>query len=721
MLIAPLPDNEEARIKQLYDLDILDTFEEQAYDDLTYLAAQICDAPISLISLIDRDRQFLKSHYGLDVNEVSRDLGFCPHAILDNDLTIIEDSSKDERFYDNPLVTGAPHVNFYAGAPLIFPGDLRIGTLCIVDHKARSITPEQQHALQALARQVVSQLELRKSLRKMEISEARKQSHASILEKLAKGNSLETVLQAITHSIEQEIEGAFCSILILEQDGKRLRTGAAPALPDFYNEAIQQLEVGAQTGGCGAAAHSGERVIVDNISAHPFWQPLKQVTDKLGLASCWSEPIFDSKGNVLGAFAIYFSEPRTPQASDINSIEHAANLAGIAIQQKHKEESLIRAERLAVSANIAKSEFLSNMSHELRTPLNAIMGFGQLLEMTSEDSATQQNAGEIVKAGRHLLELISDILDLSTIEAGKLQLAMQHCRLGAVVDECLSLVRPLAQKQRVRINNNITDTTRSCVHVDPVRLKQVLLNLLSNAIKYNLPDGTVTLESEVVDDKFLRIQVNDTGKGLTRQQQQKLFQPFERLDTDKSIEGTGIGLAISKRLIELMGASMGYASQQGQGSSFWVQLELSQDDRPEASRSEPDASDEADDAQSSDRKSILYVEDNPANLNLVKQVVERYTPYNFIPAADAETGLVLAREQVPDLILMDINLPGMDGYTAIQQLQADAVTQHIPVIVVSANALPDDIEKGKQAGCYDYLTKPINMKALLDMLKQLLG
>lgn len=738
MLSAPLPDNEEERLKKLYELNILDTFEEQAYDDLTHLAAQICDVPIALISLIDRDRQFLKSHYGLNVNEISREFGFCPHAILDNDLTIVEDAKKDERFHDNPLVTDGPRVNFYAGAPLIFSGDIRIGTLCVVDYKARTITPDQQLALQALARQVVSQLELRQSveelknfnkyrtayLTKMEHSETRERSRGSILEKLAKGSSLGDVLDAIALSIENEIEGALCSILTLDDEGKHLLIGAAPSLPKFYNDAIHGLEIGYGIGSCGTAAHSGQRIIVEDVQVHPFWESFKELTSKAGLVSCWSEPIINKENNVLGTFAIYFATPCVPDKAGLSTIEYAAHLTGIAIQHKQKEESLIKAERMAVSANMAKSEFLSNMSHELRTPLNAIMGFGQLLEMAAEhevDKEAKNNASEIVKAGSHLLELINEILDLSKIEAGKLKLHIKDCSLNDLLHECIKLIKPLAARQAIHIIDDITFAADHTINVDHTRMKQVLLNLLSNSIKFNKPEGTVTLACEAIGTEYLRIKVTDTGKGLTKQQQKKLFSPFERVDTDKNIEGTGIGLVISKRMVELMGGAVGFDSQPGHGSTFWVQVVLSQTNKQRSSIAEPDAINVASNSvEPSPQKTILYIEDNPANLDMVKQVIEKFTSYGFISAPNAHLGFVLAEAKIPDLILMDINLPGMDGYEARNQLQMNPATCNIPMIAVSANAMSSDIKKGMQAGFKNYLTKPVNMKMLLSMVTQLL-
>jgi signal transduction histidine kinase len=576
MLAAPIPDNETARINKLYELNILDTLEEQAYDDLTFLAAQICDVPIALISLIDRDRQFLKSHYGLDVNEMSREIGFCPHAILDDEVTIVEDATKDERFYDNPLVTSGPKVKFYAGAPLIFSNDLRLGTLCIIDNKARTITPTQQKSLEALARQVVSQFELRQSVNELLISKVREYAHSNILEKLAKGSQLNEVLELIVSSIETEIEGALCSILLLDEEGKHLLYGAAPNLPKFYNDAIHNLEIGPEVGSCGTAAYTGQRVIAEDLQNHPYWKPFKALTSRAGLAACWSEPIFSNEGKVLGTFAIYYSTPHLPDDKGLSTIEYAANLAGISIQHKQEEQELITAKSLAEEANQAKSQFLSSMSHELRTPLNAILGFSQLLELDEKDKEKKKNIQEIIDGGNHLLELVNEMLELTKIESGNVELSIGNHSLHKILNSSLTMIKPLADKHAIQIDDKVSSLPDINISIDEMRFKQVLLNLLSNAIKYNSEKGKVTIDCSSNDKNMLCLSITDTGKGFTAEQFSLLFEPFERFSAANSnIEGTGLGLVIAKDLIDLMGGTINVESEVGKGSSFIIYIPLS--------------------------------------------------------------------------------------------------------------------------------------------------
>lgn len=592
MQSAPLPVNEDQRLQKLYELDILDTLEEQEYDDLTHLAAQICGVPIALISLIDRDRQFLKSHHGLDINELSRELGFCPHAILDDDLTIVEDTSKDERFFDNPLVTDGPSVKFYAGAPLIFSDNIRIGTICIVDHKPRVLTTDQKKAMQALARQVVSLLELRQAVKELEISntqrsevlikqqrsEKREHARGSILEMLAKDASLGVVLETLACSIESEMEGAHCSILLLDEEGKRLLHGAAPGLPDFYNQVIHRLEIGQGVGSCGTAAFTGKRVIVENIQNHPYWTPFKELASKANLAACWSEPILDSENKVLGTFTIYYSAPCVPDGDGLTTIEYAANLAGIAIQRKRKEELLIATKQAAEDANRAKSEFLSTMSHELRTPLTSIQGsLGLLLgNVTGELPPMAIEMLDVAhRNGERLIRLINDLLDISKIEAGKMEFRLENHNLNKLLQQAMDVNKAYADRLDIKLQLNLPDEDIYSV-VDVDRFAQVMANLISNAVKFSYENGNVEVSLACHDGK-VRVSVKDYGLGIAQAFHKHLFEKFTQQDSTDSRQrgGTGLGLAISKRIVKNMGGKIGFETELGKGSEFYFDFPVS--------------------------------------------------------------------------------------------------------------------------------------------------
>ena len=393
-----------------------------------------------------------------------------------------------------------------------------------------------------------------------------------------------------------------------------------------------------------------------------------------------------------------------------------------ALAHHRNQTQLVYARNEAIEASQAKSEFLSSMSHELRTPLTAIIGFGQVLEQTIKDEETKSYVSEITKAGDHLLELINDILDLSAIESGKLSLSLDIVSLQDIFSECLSLMTPIAEKRDLRIIQPSFENVVYLVKADYMRLKQVLLNLLSNAIKYNREGGNITLVVENRAENRLRITVSDTGMGINKLNQKQLFQRFNRLGAQTTtIEGTGIGLVITKNIIELMNGAIGFTSKEGQGSSFWIDIDKTEDEaninqnQYELIESTPDASEIV-----TNHKKILYIEDNPVNLRLVTVIIKKQSPHELISAPDGKLGLELAISLHPDLILLDINLPGIDGYEVLKMIRENSQIKNIPVIAVTANAMKSDIEKGTEAGFDDYVTKPIVVSDLLGAINKIL-
>jgi PAS domain S-box-containing protein len=385
--------------------------------------------------------------------------------------------------------------------------------------------------------------------------------------------------------------------------------------------------------------------------------------------------------------------------------------------RKQVELDLHKAMAVADKANLAKSDFLSSMSHELRTPLSAILGFAQLMESgtPSPTIAQKRSIDQILKAGWYLLELINEILDLALIESGKLPLSLEPISLTEVVNECHAMIEPQAQKRDIRISFPEFDMPYF-VKADRTRVKQVLINLLSNAIKYNKVSGSVVVSYASPRPGRIRICVKDSGEGLAADKLAQLFQPFNRLGKETGIdEGTGIGLTVSKRLIELMKGEIGVESTVGQGSLFWIELNLT----PEplvVTAAKPAAAAQAQAQTGAHLRTLLYVEDNPANLMLVEDLIARRPDLRLLSAADGSIGLEFARAYLPDVILMDINLPGISGIQALKILRADPATSHIPVIAVSANAMPRDIKKGLDAGFFRYLTKPIKVDEFMDTL-----
>jgi len=389
--------------------------------------------------------------------------------------------------------------------------------------------------------------------------------------------------------------------------------------------------------------------------------------------------------------------------------------------RKQIELDLHGAMGVAEKANLAKSDFLSSMSHELRTPLSAILGFAQLLESGEPlPTPTQKRSiDQILQAGWYLLELINEILDLALIESGKLSLSIEPISLSEVMHECQAMIEPQAQKRAISVS--FPRFENLCfVKADRTRLKQVLINLLSNAIKYNKIGGTVSVGCILDDSKRVRICVRDSGAGLNSEMQAQLFQPFNRLGKENSAEeGTGIGLVVCKRLVELMGGTIGAESTVGEGSMFWIELEamltpqsfITTEIRPVVQRQIHTGT---------PLHTLLYIEDNPANLMLVEDIISRRSDIRLLSARDADIGIEMARDFLPDVILMDINLPGISGIKALKILAEDQKTRNIPVIALSANAMPYDIKRGLEAGFFHYLTKPLKVNEFMYTLDTVL-
>ena len=390
----------------------------------------------------------------------------------------------------------------------------------------------------------------------------------------------------------------------------------------------------------------------------------------------------------------------------------------LALQETNAE--LVAARTAAETANLAKSDFLSSMSHELRTPLNAVLGFAQLLASEQPPpSATQQRAlDQILKGGWYLLRLINEILDLALIESGKLTMSHEAMDLADVLLDCQAMIGPQAQKRGISLRLPALDRAYF-VHADRTRVKQVMINLLSNAIKYNRRGGSVAVDCAMSAGDTVRVSVSDNGIGLTEEQLAQLFQPFNRLGQDEGAEeGTGIGLVVTRQLVELMGGTIGVVSVVGSGTTFWFELAATT-----APVLTPDALEPicAPATLSASLRTLLYVEDNPANLALVEQLIERRPDLKLLTATDAHQGIQLALAYQPEVILMDINLPGISGFGCLKILHDDPSTAHIPVLALSANAMPRDIEKGLAAGFFRYLTKPINVNQFMEALDQALS
>ncbi len=362
------------------------------------------------------------------------------------------------------------------------------------------------------------------------------------------------------------------------------------------------------------------------------------------------------------------------------------------------------------------------MSHELRSPLNAILGFAQLMESGPPPPTESQRASivQILQAGWYLLELINEILDLALIESGKLSLSLESMSLAEVLADCQAMIEPQTLRNNIQVSFPQFDSPQF-VHADRTRVKQVFINLLSNAIKYNRAGGSVVVSCGPGLSNRTRINFRDTGEGLSADKLAQLFQPFNRLGQEVGAEeGTGIGLVVSKRLVELMGGQIGAHSTVGVGSDFWVEFDSTEEPQPAAAVSPNPVSLLRANGHAA-QHTVLCVEDNLANLTLIEKLVARRPDIRLLSARDGRSGIDIALTSQPDVVLMDINLPGINGIQALRILSDNPATARIPVIALSANAMPRDIEKGLQAGFYRYLTKPIRVAELMETLDEALS
>ncbi|CAA7625234.1 conserved hypothetical protein [Candidatus Terasakiella magnetica] len=443
------------------------------------------------------------------------------------------------------------------------------------------------------------------------------------------------------------------------------------------------------------------KTIRKGIAAGAGWQgqlPIRRADGTTFISASNIGVVTDAEGHVQYAFNIFHDfTPELARRMELDNARHAAE-----------------------AANRTKSEFLSSMSHELRTPLNAVLGFAEVLLAATDNPLTDKQrgyVGYILSGGAHLLELINEVLDLARIEAGGVMLEVTTIQLRSVIDESLSLSNTIFAKYEVAPVDETTDCD-ALVLADPLRAKQLILNLLSNAAKYNRRGGTVTVSCENVESGFHRLTIADTGNGIPDRKQDQLFKAFSRLGAEATeIEGTGIGLVLTKTLIESMGGRIGFSSVVGEGSRFWLDFPLSTDSLQAPSTVTEDTS--ALHYCVEDRL-VLYIEDNAANISLMEALFHQLAPMRLITATNAEDGLVLAESNQPDVILLDINLPGVNGFDAVARLKENEATRHIPVVGFSADAAGETTKRALASGFGDYLTKPIKLSALLRSLNRMM-
>lgn len=730
---SPIPDDEEQRLTLLRSLKLLDTSPDASLDRLTELACEIFDVPIALISLVDQDRQWFKARQGISLSELPRDISFCGHAVALDAPLIVEDAMQHDDFADNPLVEGSPYIRFYAGHPLRPLEGQPIGTLCLIDTRPRAFDERARRMMAQLAMQADDLLHLH--LARQTYLQDHQQYHRTntLLRVLHQGITDYQALMAgdrlwqfLMQALRELTQSEYALIgEVVEKDAARaLRIHAITDLSwsEESRELLKRLRSGdmMMTNPNSLLGHvfsRGRTVITDDLANHslrsggfpPGHPPLHNY---MGV------PIYDGD-EVIGMYAIANGAKGYDQDM-LDWLEPFTATCALLInlyRQFAERETVMRefatARDQAEQANRAKSEFLSSMSHELRTPLNAILGFAQLLVAGRRMPLTERqkhHVEQIQKSGQHLLSLINEVLDLARIEAGHLHLSIETLHVDDIIREVVENLATSAMAAEVRLA--LPDSCHLAIRADYTRVKQVLFNLLSNAIKYNRRPGRVSIHCER-SESMSRITVSDTGQGIPEARLAELFEPFNRLNAENSaIEGTGIGLTLTKELVERMGGRIGVNSQTDVGSDFWFELPLATE--CSTSHAITDNGNVERPPSNSVHYRILYIEDNPANLRLMEAIFDEQEHLTLKAVPDAEIGLDLAKSAPPDLILMDIDLPGMDGYQALTRLKEEERTRDIPVIAVSANAMKSDLDRARKAGFAAYLTKPIDIMQLLD-------
>ena len=545
----------------------------------------------------------------------------------------------------------------------------------------------------------------------------RQEAIAQLGQRALSGAPLGTLMEEAMPIIQKVLRVDRCALLALTHDGKELVPRAHAGWPDF--SIANRVPVGLASQ-AGYTLLRGEPVIMEDAATEERFTISSAVLEA-GLKSGLSIPVLGPDG-VLGVLATFTLSPRTFVQEDIYFLQSVANLLTAAIQRERAEESVRQAREQAELASRAKSEFLSRVSHELRTPLNAILGFTQLLELEDIAPSHAESVHHISEAGRHLLSLINEVLDVARMDAGRFALTPEPVEVRSFLSDALERIRNLARRHNVALIFDSRDTSKPPLQVlaDRQRLHQVMFNLISNAVKYNHAGGRVTV-SYRAEGPNVRIMVADTGQGIEPAKLARLFLPFERLGAESTdVEGSGIGLALSRGIVTALQGELNVESRVGEGSTFWIKLPRPEDTVPSSEGPAAHASAEASKPAVPAQYTLLYIEDQDLNLRLVERILSAHPQYRLLTAQQGSKGLELAQEHLPDLILLDLNLPDMTGDEVLHRLKSDPAVRHIPVVMVSADVMGERIQHVLRLGATGYLTKPYKLDQFLKAIEDAL-
>lgn len=677
--------NETKRLAALKAYNILDSKSSQNFDELTILAASICEAPIALISFVDKDRQWFKSKFGLSSLETPRDISFCAHAILQDQVLVIEDAMNDERFRTNQLVTGSPFIRFYAGAPLIDPEGLRLGTLCVIDTIPRKISPNQIQSLQILAKQVVYQLEVAKK-------------NSELIHTLTELNDHRSMYDFLVNQIDEVV----------------FKTNRKGQL-QFLNKAWSEI-----------TGYAVEDCLGNSFLNYVHSDDKLKTIQKL-------RAIFDNNLTNSRIEIKFLSKDKKVKWGDI-SLRLSKNMDGVVTgcigtlsettHRKRYELELIKAREDAIASEQVKAAFLTNMSHEIRTPMNAIIGMANMLIDSQIESREYEYAKTIKHSADALMELINDILDFSKIETGKMELENISFNITPLIEQTVEMFQQAAKKNNTKLTLVSDKSIPKIVTGDPFRLRQIFINLISNAIKFTSNgDVTVRVQSSAQNPFELNFNVEDSGIGISPDSLEKIFHAFSQGDNSmtRKYGGTGLGLSITKQIVQLMNGSITVKSELGKGSMFNVTVNLNEPklDESETLRLSESPKNKINKIQTTKSVRILIAEDNLINQKVYLGLLHD-SKYHVDIVDNGKIAVASARKSKYDLILMDCQMPEMDGYEATIKIRKNEKSSGVrtPIIAVTANTMANEKERCLSVGMDDHISKPISGSRLIELIQK---
>ncbi|EQC44977.1 PAS domain S-box protein [Bacteriovorax sp. BSW11_IV] len=793
---APIPPNEKQRLAKLKSYNILDTASEKIFDEITKTASAICDAKISLISLVDDHRQWFKSKHGLGANETPREISFCGHAIMGDDIFIVEDSNLDERFCDNPLSLGEPHVRFYAGAPLVTPDGFRVGTLCVIDSEKKVLDENQKLALKSLSKLVVSYFELNRLHKDIDL---KNDQFSQILNNMMDGIVVQNSEGKIVefNKMALEILGLSEGQLLgrdsfdsrwksIKENGESYSGEDHPAMKVLATGEAQCGEVMGIISGKGELrwllinaipinAEDGLRVVStfsDITIQKEYERELSKYAERLDLAldgaglgiwdwdlttnsvtfdrrwaemlgldvkeipmelSTWESRVHKDDLDECYKCIKDYMDGRTGRYENIHRMKHADGRWIYILDRgrfSERDESgkpirftgthfditeLKEAQEKAKTADNAKSTFLANMSHEIRTPMNGIIGMISLLTRTKLSHEQEDMLETIKSCGDSLMTILNDILDYSKIEADKLTFEELNFDLHTTLEEVKRLLTNLSADRGIRIQLNIDEKVPKFVISDVVRIRQILTNLLSNAVKFSNENDVVVINVESLFNEgkkhTLKFSVIDNGIGMEQEVIDRLFKEFTQADSSitRKYGGTGLGLSISMRLAKLMGGNIEVQSKKGEGTTFSLMITLMEGHESKAGHSVVDEN-----LAKKYPHQILVVEDNKINQKLTKKMLEKMG-YDCVIVDNGQAAVDECKKNHYSLILMDMQMPTMDGITASRIISKDY--QGCTIVAMTANVFNEDRIKCFEAGMKDFIGKPVRFEDLERVLR----